>query len=233
MEQFTAVHASQNHFGKCLFCTSKPPKAEDLENESTYHQMAHVRNVQHFLCENEDDRKYAIIHSMDDKAYVRPGTSEGFEKRRRIRILNLTAEGAKQLPKYDWPDKFVYQTPSAHRVMTKKVVDIDGNKRLIVEDDKHIVVVRPKALVDSSGSTWASEIVRLRAEFPETFEATDERNISVEKRSYTTCLEAAAFQYMDMTEADDINKVTANHSCEHRVYEKKRVTKCFRKLKIF
>lgn len=216
---------ASNHIGKGLFCTSKPPKAEDMDNESTHHQRAHVRNVQQFLCENASDRQYALIHSMDDKAYVRPGTSEGLEKTRKVRIINLTGEGAKQLPKYDWPEKLVYQTPSAHRIMTKKIDDIDGKKRLVVEDDKHVVVVRPKAFVDSSGSSWASEIVRLRIMFPDMFEIPDERNIPVSKRSYVSSIEAAAFLYKDMTEDEDIDKVTNDCLCPHRAYEKKRLTK--------
>ena len=121
--------------------------------------------------------------------------------------------------------------PSAHRIMTKKVDDIDGKKRLVVEDDKHIVIVRPKAIVDSSGTTWASEIVQLRIQFPDIFEIPDERTVPVFKRSYAACLEAASFLYMDMTEVDDINKVTKHCSCPHRAYETKRVTKLLESLR--
>lgn len=104
---------------------------------------------------------------MDDKAYVRPGTSEGYEKTRRVKILNLANEGAKQLPKYDWPEAMVYQTPSVHRIMTKKVMEIGSEMTTLVDNDCHFVVVRPKAFVDSSGTTWPSEIVRLRTLHPE------------------------------------------------------------------
>lgn len=95
------------HVGKGLFCTSKPPKAEDKDNESTHHQRAHVKNIKQFLFKDADTAKYALLHSMDDKAYIRPGTSEGCEKTRRVRILNLVDEGAKHLPKYDWPESLV------------------------------------------------------------------------------------------------------------------------------
>ncbi len=62
---------------------------------------------------------FALGHSMDDKAYVRPGTSEGFSNSRRLKILTLAGDGAHHLPKNNWPEKLVYQTPAAHRIMTK------------------------------------------------------------------------------------------------------------------
>ena len=36
---------SKQHRGKGLFCTKKPPKAEDVDNEYTHFQRAHVKNV--------------------------------------------------------------------------------------------------------------------------------------------------------------------------------------------
>lgn len=215
---------AKKHVGKGLFCTAKPPKAEDIENESVHHQRAHVRNIQQFLCADEQCQKFSLIHSMDDKAYVRPGTSEGLEKTRRVKILNLASEGAKQLPKYDWPEKLVYQTPSAHRVMHKQVIDIDSKKRVVVEEDHHFVVIRPKAIIDSSGTTWASEIVRLRILTPDIFELPNERTVPEINRSYIAYLHAAAFLYFDMTESEDIKKITSLETCPHRKYELERLT---------
>ncbi|CAB3995284.1 RNA-directed DNA polymerase from transposon X-element [Paramuricea clavata] len=60
------------HLGKGLFCTSKPPKAEDKDNESTHYQRAHVKNIKLFLFKDDESTKYSLLHSMDDKAYVRP-----------------------------------------------------------------------------------------------------------------------------------------------------------------
>jgi hypothetical protein len=36
---------AKRHRGKGLFCTKKPPKAEDVDNESAHFQRAHVKNV--------------------------------------------------------------------------------------------------------------------------------------------------------------------------------------------
>ncbi|CAB4010188.1 RNA-directed DNA polymerase from transposon X-element [Paramuricea clavata] len=36
---------AKRHRGKGLFCSKKPPKAEDADNENTHFQRAHVKNV--------------------------------------------------------------------------------------------------------------------------------------------------------------------------------------------
>ena len=103
-----------------LFCTRKPPKTEDNSNESTHYQRAHKKNVvkQFFSRRFSRERKFCFARSIDDKAYVRLGTSEGFEKTRNKRILSSSAdESSRKLPKYDWPEKKVYVTPSTHRFL--------------------------------------------------------------------------------------------------------------------
>ena len=94
-------HQAKKHIGKGLFCTKKPLKTQDIHNVNTHHQRAHVRNVQRFLFSDKTkiNRKYSFAQSCDNKAYLRPGTSEGFEKTRNVKILTLASEGARQLPK--------------------------------------------------------------------------------------------------------------------------------------
>ena len=79
--------------GKAFFCFKKPPKAEDNDNENTHFQRGHIKNIKlSFFSNNVDTqtRNCCFMHSTDDKAYLRPGTSEGFEKSRNVRILTLT-----------------------------------------------------------------------------------------------------------------------------------------------
>ena len=119
-----SVQASR-HIGKELMCFKKPPKAEDQDNENTHYQRAHVKNIKMSMFSEKagDVKDYSLLHSIDDKAYIRPGTSEGFSSVRNQKILTLSdANKAKKLPKYHWPEKQVYQTPGSHRVMTKESV---------------------------------------------------------------------------------------------------------------
>jgi hypothetical protein len=68
-------HQAKLHRGKGLFCTKKPPKAEDCDNENTHHQRSHCKNVREFLFSDPNTKEFAFMKSMDDKAYIRPGTS--------------------------------------------------------------------------------------------------------------------------------------------------------------
>lgn len=65
--------AARAHKGKWLFCAKKPPKTENNENVCPKHQRNHVCNVKQSMfsgnCKGE-----GLVISMDDKAYLRPGT---------------------------------------------------------------------------------------------------------------------------------------------------------------
>ena len=76
------------HLGLGLFCAKKPPKTEKNENELTHHQRAHKRNIINFLCdaEREEEAQYVMEISMDDKAYLCPGTSTGMSGARSLKI---------------------------------------------------------------------------------------------------------------------------------------------------
>lgn len=75
--------------------------------------------------------------------------------------ITLANEGAKQLPKYGWPERMTYQTPATHRILNKESVDVNGQGKLLSTGENHFVFVLPKQLVDSSGTTWANETHRL------------------------------------------------------------------------
>ena len=72
---------AKRHYGKGLFCWKKPPKGEENTNENTHYQRAHVKNIKRRFwgARNSSARKFCFMRSTDDKAYLRPGTSEGFD----------------------------------------------------------------------------------------------------------------------------------------------------------
>lgn len=219
---------AKRHTGKGLFCWKKPPKGEEKSNENTHYQRAHVKNIKKRFwdAKNAESTKFCFMRSMDDKAYLRPGTSEGFEKARNLRILTLTdEEKARKLPKYDWQEKMVYVTPGSHRIFTKSSVMADNDEKLVTEDDRHHVIVRPKAIVGSSGSVWASETIRLRHEDPAAFEVEKTETNAEHSLGFRKCcarLHDDLFLYYDMTESDDLNKITEEHNCKFYAYEKQR-----------
>ena len=211
------IQASR-HIGKGLMCFKKPPKAEDNENENTHFQRAHVKNVKMTLFSDtsKESKHYSFLHSIDDKAYIRPGTSEGFSGARNIKILSLDdASKAKKLPKYDWPQALVYQTPGLHRVMTKKSIkDKDGHEKLVTDIDNHTVFIRPKAIIGSSGSVWASGVVRLRHMKGSIFNVNekllDYPEYTNSFGTYCAMVHDFTYQYFDMTTKQDLKKISSD-----------------------
>ena len=221
---------AKRHCGKGLLCWKKPPKGEENTNENTHYQLAHVKNIKRFWgAQNFTARKFCFMRSTDNKAYLRPGTSEGFDKARNLRILTLSDHSkARKLPKYDWPEKMVYVTPGSHRVFTKSSVMNESEEKLITEEDRHYVFVRPKAIVGSSGTVWASETLRLRHEDPLAFEVEEltpgSPQYSLGFRKCCARLHDDLFLYYDMTESGDLDKITGEteSNCKFFTYEKER-----------
>lgn len=58
-------------------------------------------------------RPFCLARDIDDKAYVRRGTFEGFENSRNVRTITLTGRTkSRKLPKYDFPERLMYITPA-------------------------------------------------------------------------------------------------------------------------
>lgn len=70
------ANAAKQHLGKWLFCCKKPSKTEDDSVETTHHQRAHVRDAKMELAIQSP--KSGLVCSMDDKAYLCPGTDGMF-----------------------------------------------------------------------------------------------------------------------------------------------------------
>ena len=68
--------AAKQHLGNWLFCCKKPPKTEDDSVETTHHQRAHVQNAKMELAMQSPTS--GLVCSMDNKAYLRPGTDGKF-----------------------------------------------------------------------------------------------------------------------------------------------------------
>ena len=214
------------HIGKNLFCCRKPPKAEDCDNENTHYQRALVKYVKFSYWGNGNiqNRHGCYMESTDDKAYIRPGTSEGFRSSRKGGIYCLTdEEKARKLPKYDWPEKMVYQTPASHRVFTKEEVIENNKETLSTAEDYHVVFVLPKNLIKSSGSTYRSQTVFMRTELPDLYDIPNGTDYSVQFRSACALLHDYAKLYSMMTVKYDLDRVTNAQDCPHRIYEMSRL----------
>ena len=216
---------AKRHKGRSLFCCKKPPKTEDKQNELTHHQRAHVKNAIFNFCYKSEDRKFSFIKSIDDKAYVRPGTSVGLRDVKKSGIYQPTdSNAARKLPKYDWVNQQVYTTPSTHRIFTKEPRQVDDEKEsFVMSEDDSFVFMRPKAFVGSSGSVWASEDMELRAIRPDLYEI-EGSDLSITFRGYCARIKDKIKHFVLSTNEHDVSSVTDETNCTYRQYEHKRLT---------
>ena len=222
----TSIQAKR-HKGRSLFCCKKPPKTEDKETELTHHQRAHVKNAVFDFCYKEQDRKYSFMKSIDDKAYVRPGTSVGFRDVKKMGIYQPTDNNAVgKLPKYDWVNEQMYVTPSTHRIFTKESRVINVREVFAMSEDDRFVFMRPKAFVRSSGTIWASEDMELRATHADLYEV-EGSNLSMAFRGFCARIKDKIKHFILTTTQKDVLLVTNRLDCVYRQYEMKRVTHTF------
>lgn len=211
------------HLGKWLFCAKKPPKTEYEANECTHHQRKHVKNAKLSLFEKDKD---GLVLSMDDKAYLRPGTDVGVRNVKAGRIYDVSdPEKQSKLPQHDFSNPQVHITPSSSRFMTGHQEIIEGKPHPVNDIDQTVVSVRPKHYNGSSGSVWASETMLLRWEVPQLFEAKEGpyRYCSLSLRRLSARIHDCLFYFKDTTMKEDVMANTPNSSCKFREYEKSRV----------
>ena len=166
--------AAKSHIGKCLISVAVPPRTGDSSNENTHYARKFRSNLEmclfnrsEFLPEVRDIQSNTkiLFQSKDDAHYVAPGTKEGFDRARQKKIYcPADIEKRHGIPKYDFPDSTLYQTPGSHRILQKVMKDVGQASEKLARDvdwDHHNVYVRPKITQDSSGLTWSSEDVDL------------------------------------------------------------------------
>ncbi|CAC5355239.1 CGNL1 [Mytilus coruscus] len=112
----------------------KPTKSEEKNRIHTKHQRAHVKRAVIHLC--KEDQDLALIHSMDDKAYLKPEASDGLDK---FKVFQTTdSDKQRRLPKYDFAQAKLNITPSSHRFIMKDITYVDNNLEMVMSEDENI-----------------------------------------------------------------------------------------------
>ena len=99
------------------------------------------------------------------------------------------------------------------------------SEKLVSKGDRHFVFSRPKAVVDSSGTTWANETVLLCHTHPEEFDVSGtDKGHSPSTRTFLRCTHDLLFQYKDMSAQIDLEKIDpADSKCRYKQYEMHRL----------
>ena len=211
-------HAAKSHIGKCLISVAVPPRTGDSTNENTHFARKFRSNLEKclfskakFLTEVRDIQSSSkvIFKSKDDAHYVAPKTKEGFDRARQKHIFcPADVEKRHGVPKYDFPDSTLYQTPGSHRILQKTAINVGQAEEKLARDpdwDHHHVYVRPKITQDSSGLTWSSEDVDLiiKEPFLSSSDLGDDLNISKDQFSCLRGIQLEIKLFLMMQNTED------------------------------
>ena len=90
--------------------------------------------------------------SIDDKAYLRPGTDVGFRVVRNKKLYDVTENSLqKRLPQHDFCNPDLHQTPSSFRLVKGHLQSIDGSQKMIHDFDQTLVMVDKNTLLAAVG----------------------------------------------------------------------------------
>lgn len=217
---------SKNHIGLGLFCSKKPPKAEDNSNILTHFCRAHKKNIIRQICmyENKDSN---LFRSMDDKAYLCPNTSTGVQSLRSQTLFQVNDENlARKLPKYDFPVTLVNCTPGTFLFMNKVSEIVNDKETIKTVDQQSVVVTKPKAFIGSSGTIWASNTMQIKHAEPSLYES--EKHLPWQSKAYRSILlfiQDNLHYFLDQLVESDMLLVSGKPECIFRKYEMEKLQK--------
>lgn len=117
-----------------------------------------------------------LIHSFDDKAAVKPGTSEGFCITYTQNVLHPTVpEKAPSLSTYNFHESTMTISLEHSGFSRRQLLQLMARKSWRWKKTTASVLCGLKWWYPSSGSIWASENMRLRHENPKLFQVHDEK----------------------------------------------------------
>lgn len=137
--------------GKNLHCHRKPQKKMSEEHINVHYNRAHIKYYTTMLFSSQRTAqfsKYAIRRCIDDKAYLRCSTSEGFGRPSNIPIAPVDNQ--------------------PHLAMNE--IEHNGKTRFTVADATISVTCKPKAFYSSSATQWFNDIYRDKIAFPKKHE---------------------------------------------------------------
>ena len=112
-------------------------------------------------------KSLVIRLAIDDKAYVRCGTSEGFSRPLHTPVqLNTGPQSHLKLPSADYPDRVGYVAPGVKLMVNDmKEVEHRGHDKFIPKDVTVSVTCKPKHIYPSSATNWANDLFANRYVF--------------------------------------------------------------------
>ncbi len=161
---------SRQHRGRSLFKHKKPMKNITDEHINLHYNRAHIKYYHRKFFSSQHAKRYTqyvVRRLIDDKAYLRCGTSEGFS-RPRTKPITLTDREQAALPAYDFPEECGYVAPGVNLIIHDfEEIRVDGRDKFAAKSATISTTCKPKMVYPSSATNWANDMYSDRLEFME------------------------------------------------------------------
>ena len=168
---------AQQHRGRGLWKSKRAEKERADRHVNIHFNRAHVKNYTRLIFKkNSPYKRFSVRRAMDDKAYLRCGTSEGFGRPIHTPV-QLSGENLQfKLPSSDYPQECGYVSPGVILLVNNmKEVKYNETDRYVKDDVTVTVTCKPKLVYPSTATNWFNDLYRIRYLYSEEheIEATD------------------------------------------------------------
>lgn len=156
-----ASRQAKQHRGQNLWSHVRSQKKAAPRNINIHYNRCHIKNYSRLAFGKAfDNKKYVIRRAIDDKAYVRCGTSEGFS--RPLHTVQLTSAPF-HLSSSDYPDPVGYVSSGVVLLVNDmEEVEHNGDDKFKPKDLTVTVTCKPKYVYPSSATNWANNMFAVR-----------------------------------------------------------------------
>ena len=222
---------AKQHRGRNLWSYLKSQNNFRSTHINVHYNKAHVKKYARFAFGNNALKSLVCRQAMDDKAYIRCGTSEGFS-RPLHRPVQVEGEHG-MLPSSDYPDPVGYVSPGVI-LMVNDMKEVEhGNSKSFVPTDVTVsVTCKPKKIYPSTATNWANDMVAIRHLFREEHEISVSTNGTISSNilqviprnivPYVISLRDSLMQFQLMNIEEDYTRVVEGG--DHLARETLRIT---------
>ena len=209
---------SKQHRGLNLWAHLRAEKKQQNKHINIHYNRAHIKNYTRFAfgCSSVVHGKNLVIRRViDDKVYIRCGTSEGFCRPLHTPVqINTDPNSQFKLPTADYPDPVGYVSPGVILLVNNmKETEHKGSDKFVSDGVSIYVNCKPKHVYPSTATNWSNDLFLARYRFQYEHEMSfDGNSCNLNKESlveispYLVAVRDSIFQFELMTIKEDYEK---------------------------
>ena len=158
---------AKQHRGKSLWSFTKSQKKECNRHINVHYNRAFIKNYTRLAFSKMSKHQgRVLLLAIDDKCYLRCGTSEGFSRPLHNPAQLVQKELKLELPSSDYPKRTGYVSPGVISMVNQQIeTQYNGRDKYVPGDVTVSVTCKPKAHYPSHATNWANDLYTSRMQF--------------------------------------------------------------------